>query len=75
VLPALGYSHQQLEELKETIEATKAEVVIDASPATLERLIKLSMPVVRVRYRFQQVSGPPLEELVRQFLESDPNTH
>jgi predicted GTPase len=75
VLPALGYSHQQLEELRRTIEATNAEVVIDASPATLERLIKLSMPVARVRYRFQQVSGPPLEELVNQFLESDPNTH
>ncbi|MEJ2130788.1 MAG: GTPase [Gammaproteobacteria bacterium] len=65
VLPALGYSAAQRAELKTTIEASGAEVVIDASPADIDRLLDLEVPVVRVRYRFQQVAGTPIEELVR----------
>jgi len=68
VLPALGYSPQQCGELTETIEKSHAEVVIDASPARLDRLLELSLPVVRVRYQFRQVSGPQLTELVDRFV-------
>jgi predicted GTPase len=68
VLPALGYSPQQCGELTETIEKSHAEVVIDASPARLDRLLKLSIPVVHVRYQFRQVSGPQLTELVDRFV-------
>jgi predicted GTPase len=64
VLPALGYSQQQRDELRETIESSGAEVVVDASPARLDRLLQLSVPVVRVRYQFQQLSGPPLGDYV-----------
>jgi hypothetical protein len=38
--------------------------VIDASPARLDRLLSLQPPVVRVRYRFMQRGGPPLESLI-----------
>lgn len=62
VLPALGYSETQRRELAETIERSGAEVVLDGSPCRLERLLSLSIPVVRVAYRFEQVSGPPLLE-------------
>ena len=68
VLPALGYSPEQRDELTETIENSGAELVVDASPARLDRLLKLSMPVVQVSYEFQQLSGPALTGLVDQFL-------
>jgi predicted GTPase len=68
VLPALGYSAKQCDELTQTIENSGAEIVIDASPASLDRMLKLSMPVVRVRYAFRQISGPPLRHLVDQFV-------
>lgn len=60
VLPALGYSDEQCRELAETIHASGADVVVDGSPAGLDRVLRLKLPVVRVRYRFHQVAGPPL---------------
>jgi len=60
VLPALGYSDQQRQELAQTIERSGAEVVVDASPCRLDRLLKLSLPMVRVCYHFAQLSGEPL---------------
>ena len=68
VLPALGYSAEQRAELEETIRRSRAEVVIDASPARLERLVNIDLPVVRVSYRFEQLAGRPLLELVRERL-------
>jgi predicted GTPase len=64
VLPALGYSEAQRKELVETIARSGAELVVDASPAHLSRFLDLPLPVVRVRYRFAQRSGPPIFELV-----------
>lgn len=60
VLPALGYARSQLEDLARTIEASGAEVVVDASPARLENVIEIAAPVARVTYRFVQRSGPSL---------------
>jgi predicted GTPase len=64
VLPALGYSAGQRRELAETIARCGAEVLVDASPARLDRALRLPLPVVRVRYRFEQRAGPPLLDLV-----------
>jgi predicted GTPase len=60
VLPAMGYSEQQRAELKATIEASNADVVINASPASIPELLELSLPVAQVRYRFVQRSGVDL---------------
>jgi predicted GTPase len=64
VLPALGYSAEQRRELVETIARSGAEALVDASPSRLDRFLAFPVPVVRVRYRFAQRSGPPLLELV-----------
>ena len=60
VVPALGYSAQQCEELKQTIENSGADVILDASPCRLDRLLDLRTKLVRIRYEFRQVSGPLL---------------
>jgi predicted GTPase len=52
VLPAMGYSDSQRRELKATIEASGAELILNASPAHLAGLLELSVPVVQVSYRF-----------------------
>ena len=64
VLPACGYSTEQLRDLQQTIEGCSPEVVVDASPAGIERLIELPCPVARVRYSFVQTSGAPIEQRV-----------
>jgi predicted GTPase len=64
VLPALGYSASQRRELEENIVRSHVDLVIDASPSRLDRFLALPVPVVRVQYRFEQRSGPPLLDLV-----------
>jgi predicted GTPase len=64
VLPAVGYSEAQRRELEETIARSGADLVVDASPSRLDRFLRVRLPVVRVSYRFEQRSGPPLLDLV-----------
>lgn len=64
VLPALGYSVAQRAELAETLRRVPADAIVDASPARLERVLKLTVPIVRVRYRFEQKTGLSIFEMV-----------
>ena len=66
VLPAMGYSGEQREELKKTIESSDAEVVLNASPADVGALLGLTLPVVRVQYQFKPLQGVDIQERVRQ---------
>ena len=68
ILPALGYSQEQKEELSETINTSNAELIIDATPAGLLHVVHTSIPVIQVRYEFQQVSGKPLEKIIEEYL-------
>ena len=62
VLPAMGYSGEQLHELEQMINATDADVVIIATPVDLARLITISKPALRVRYNLVEASGSPMLE-------------
>jgi len=68
VLPALGYSEEQRAQLKSTIERAAPDVVLDASPARVARLLSLDLPILRVGYSFKQLSGRPVFELVDEAL-------
>ncbi len=57
VLPAMGYSEQQRDDLRATIAASGAELVINGSPMDADRLLGLELPVVQVSYRWVQVGG------------------
>ena len=60
VLPALGYSEAQREELLETMRRAAPELIVDASPARLGRFLTLPAPAARVTYRWVQRTGAPL---------------
>jgi len=68
VLPAMGYSGEQLAALRQTIDDTDAEVVVSATPIDLAALLDLNKPVVRTRYEFAEGSTPGLREMVERFL-------
>ena len=68
VLPALGYHPAQLEALRETINAAKAELVISGTPCDLTGLIEFNKPVLRARYDYAEAEEPGLGELVETFL-------
>ncbi len=68
VLPAMGYSAEQLKELEEAINRADCDIVISGTPIDLSRLIKTNKPVVRVRYRLKEKSQPDLKEIITEWL-------
>ncbi|MDJ0620735.1 MAG: cyclic 2,3-diphosphoglycerate synthase [Calothrix sp. MO_192.B10] len=68
VLPAMGYSPEQLEALRQTINHAAADVVVSATPIDLAALIEVNKPVVRARYEFAEAGEPGLGSLVEKFL-------
>jgi predicted GTPase len=64
ILPAMGYSDRQVQELAQTIAATPADVVLVGTPIDLGKLIADGRPMIRVRYELKQVRGPDLGDLV-----------
>ena len=54
VLPAMGYSDTQIEELAETIRNTDCDVVVSGTPHDLSRLVDVDVPIVRVRYELAE---------------------
>ncbi len=68
VLPAIGYGAAQLQALRDTINASAADVVVAATPLDLAALIRIDKPVVRARYEFADAGEPTLAELVEAFL-------
>ncbi len=53
VLPAMGYSEEQVKDLEETIRATPCDIVLIATPADLRKEFKIEQPVVRAVYDFE----------------------
>ena len=55
-VPAMGYSPQQIRDLEQTLRATPADLVLDATPASLSKRIGLDVPIVGVEYGFAERS-------------------
>jgi predicted GTPase len=64
LLPAMGYGRDQVEELKETIERSDADVLVIGTPIDLRRVIDFDKPALRVTYRLQELSEPTLADLL-----------
>src|SRR3954453_2796793 len=64
LLPAMGYGRRQMEELRETIERSDAELVLIGTPIDLRRVIELDKPALRVTYRLQEIGEPTIAELL-----------
>jgi predicted GTPase len=62
----MGYGSAQVEELRETIARSNAELVLVGTPIDLRRLIDLDRPALRVTYRLQELGEPTLEDVLRE---------
>ncbi len=67
LLPAMGYSTIQRQELEETINGIPCDIVLVATPIDLTRIIKINKPHLRVTYEVEEVGHPVLAELLAQF--------
>jgi predicted GTPase len=67
LLPAMGYGRKQVEDLRETIARSDAELVLIGTPIDLRRLFALDKPALRVTYRLQEMGEPTLEDVLNEF--------
>lgn len=68
VLPAMGYSAQQISELEQTINNSNADVVVEGTPIDLTRLLTVNKPLLRVTYDLDEKTSPDLKEIVNDFV-------
>ena len=61
VLPAIGYSDEQVKDLEETIRRSPCDAVVIATPMDLRRKIIIGQPTVRVSYDFDIDLNPHIE--------------
>jgi len=59
VLPAMGYSDGQLDEMEKIIDAADVDLVVIGTPIDLRRVIAISKPAVRVRYDLEVLPDSP----------------
>jgi predicted GTPase len=64
LLPAMGYGHKQMEELRETIARSDADLVLIGTPIDLRRVIELDKPALRVTYSLQEIGKPTLASIL-----------
>ncbi|MBD0338954.1 MAG: GTPase, partial [Thermoleophilia bacterium] len=67
LLPAMGYGREQMQELRETIERSDADVVLIGTPIDLRRLIDFGKPALRVSYRLEEVGEPTLADVLARY--------
>ena len=59
VLPAMGYSAAQIDELERTIDQAPVDVVVIATPVDLAKVADIRKPSVRVSYELAEMEGYP----------------
>jgi len=68
VLPAMGYSEQQIKDLEATIAKTPCDGVVIATPIDLSRVLKINKPYTRVHYSLQEIGKPDLATVLDDFI-------
>ncbi|MFO7879436.1 MAG: cyclic 2,3-diphosphoglycerate synthase [Bacteroidota bacterium] len=69
LLPAMGYSDQQLKDLETTINNTDCDSVVIGTPIDLNRIIDIKKPNTRVYYDLQEIGKPDLDGVLSEFIE------
>lgn len=64
LLPAMGYSDQQIKDLEITLNKVPCDAVVIGTPIDLRRLIKINKPSVRVNYTLQEIGKPDLTDII-----------
>ncbi|MBP7887114.1 MAG: GTPase [Candidatus Marinimicrobia bacterium] len=67
LLPAMGYSEDQIRDLEDTIARTDCDSVVIGTPIDLTRILKIKQPSARVYYELQEIGTPNLNEVLSDF--------
>ncbi len=64
LLPAMGYSDQQVKDLEDTINATPCDAVVIGTPIDLRRICNIKKPSTRVTYALKEVGDIDLKDVL-----------
>ncbi len=70
LLPAMGYSSEQITDLEETINQTECDTVITGTPIDLGKIIRINKPIIRANYELLEKSKPDLKSLITDYIAS-----
>ncbi len=68
VLPAMGYSDEQLDDLAATVAAVPCDAVVIGTPIDLARLIDIPQRVIHATYRAVDAGDPTLGDVIDRFV-------
>ena len=69
LLPAVGYSKEQIKELEETVNSTPCDLVLVATPVNLKEVMEIKKPAIRVSYEVEDMEEPGLSGVIKEFIE------
>jgi predicted GTPase len=69
LLPAMGYSPEQITDLEEVINRADCDRVVIGTPIDLSRLVRIGKPAHRVHYALAEKGDVKLSEIVGRFLD------
>jgi len=67
LLPAMGYSEQQIKDMERTINATDCDSIVIATPIDLRRIINIKKPACQVKYELQEIGSPTIADVLASF--------
>ena len=70
VIPAMGYTPDQIEDLESTINDADCDLVVFATPIHLPLVLDIKKPTLRVRYEYKDHGSPTMEELILEKLKN-----
>ena len=68
ILPAMGYGDKQMKELRETINAIPADLVLVGTPIDLAEHLHFNKPSLRVTYALKERTAPGLKKILVKLL-------
>ncbi len=65
VIPALGYSPEQVKELEKTLNACACDYIVSGTPINLNSAVKVNKPIVQVNYALKEKGKLDLRKILK----------
>lgn len=66
VVPALGYSKEQVKELEKTLNACECDYIVSGTPINLNSVVRVNKPIVQVNYALREKGALDLKKILKQ---------
>jgi predicted GTPase len=66
VVPALGYSSEQVKELEKTLNSCACDYIVSGTPINLNSVVKINKPIVQVNYTLKEKGVLDLRKILKQ---------